>query len=95
MHYCPSPNRASITVSGNDGVVLTNERYRRYFWQEYTYYNDQLGAYFRFPQAVKFERTNPSNRHSHATIRFTDLSKGNEDGRLRLQLYSTAGVRKS
>ena len=95
MHYCPSPNRASITVSGNDGVVLTNERYRRYFWQEYTYYNDQLGAYFRFPQAVKYERTNPSNRYLHATIRFTDLSKGNEDGRLRIQLYSTAGVRKS
>ena len=95
MHYCPSPNRASITVSGNDGVVLTNERYRRYFWQEYTYYNDQLGAYFRFPQAVKYERTNPSNRYLHATIRFTDLSKGNENGRLRIQLYSTAGVRKS
>ena len=31
----------------------------------------------------------------HATIHITDLSKGNEDGRLRIQLYSTAGVRKS
>ena len=28
MHYCPSSNWASITVSGNDGVVLTNERER-------------------------------------------------------------------
>ena len=44
---------------------------------------------------MKYERTNPSNRYLHATIHITDLSKGNEDGRLRIQLYSTAGVRKS
>lgn len=93
MHYCPSSNWASITVSGNDGVVLTNERERVLWW--YNYFNPSLGAYFRFPQAVKYERTNPSNRYLHATIHITDLSKGNEDGRLRIQLYSTAGVRKS
>ncbi len=93
MHYCPSSNWASITVSGNDGVVLTNKRERVLWW--YNYFNPSLGAYFRFPQAVKYERTNPSNRYLHATIHITDLSKGNEDGRLRIQLYSTAGVRKS
>ena len=75
MHYCPSSNWASITVSGNDGVVLTNKRERVLWW--YNYFNPSLGAYFRFPQAVKYERTNPSNRYLHATIHITDLSKGN------------------
>lgn len=54
-----------------------------------------MGAYFRFPQAVKYERTNPSNRYLHATIHFTSLIKEDEKGRLRIQLYSTSGVRKS
>lgn len=92
MHYCLSSKRASITVSGNDGVVLTNERQWLFGWD---YYNSYLGAYFRFPQAVKYERTNPSNRYLHATIHFTSLIKEDEKGRLRIQLYSTAGVRKS
>ena len=92
MHYCLSSKRASITVSGNDGVVLTNERQWLFGWD---YYNSYLGAYFRFPQAVKYARTNPSNRYLHATIHFTSLIKEDEKGRLRIQLYSTAGVRKS
>lgn len=92
MQFCPSPDRASISVSGNS-VVLNNERSGS--WPFYTYYNSRLGAYFRFPQVVEYNRNNTASRYLHATVRFSSLRVGSSTSQMQVQLYTTEGVRKS
>ena len=93
MQYCPNANRASIGTSGSNGVELSNTRQRtdRY----YAYYNTRLGAYFRFPQAVEFNKYNSASRYLHATVRFSSLNVGSRTSQMQLQLYAVDGLRKS
>ena len=96
MQYCETPSYASVSVSDNSTITLKNER--RWRWIRYSYYNPELSAYFRFPQAVKYEKNNDAGRFLHATVNFSSIEY-DEDGRstsqMKLQLYATSGLKKS
>ena len=93
MQYCPNANRASIGTSGSNGVELSNTRQRT--GRDYAYYNTRLGAYFRFPQAVEFNKYNSASRYLHATVRFSSLNVGSRTSQMQLQLYAVDRLRKS
>lgn len=92
MQDCTTSNRASISVSGNS-LVMSNTRSSSIFW--YTYYNPQLGAYFRFPQAVEYDKYNDASRYLHATVRFSSLTAKTSTSQMQLQLYAVDGLKKS
>ena len=86
MQYCENGSFASIDISNNRGASLTNRSKS---------YNPYLSAYFRFPQAVKYEKANASSRFLHATIQLSSLDVQVKTKQIRVQLYSTTGLRKS